>query len=120
MVWLVQPDAPEPRWWLPAFWFSDTTDLTVDICTPPTLSEGTWTFVDLELDLFRTPDGRAGIVDQDEFEELARSGYLTDSQARRALDAADALLQLVTDHAEPFGQAALPWLRSLQDRSPRR
>ena len=56
----------EGAWFLPAFWFTDSTDLTIDICTPPRLDGGVWSFVDLELDLFRSADGCAGIVDQDE------------------------------------------------------
>ena len=69
-VWLAVEDA----WYLPAFWFTTDTDLTIDLCTPPTFSGETWSFVDLELDLFRRPDGRAGIVDQDEWDLLPGRG----------------------------------------------
>src|SRR4051794_22237433 len=30
LVWLIDEDA----WWLPAFWFNNATDLTIDICSP--------------------------------------------------------------------------------------
>ncbi|MCC2336383.1 DUF402 domain-containing protein [Cellulomonas wangsupingiae] len=109
-VWLVT----EGAWWLPAFWFTDTTDLTIDICTPPTLDGSVWSFVDLELDLVRAADGRAGIVDQDEFDELALSGHLTDSQVATATEVARALLPLVQMEAEPFGRAARAWLQALR------
>lgn len=109
-VWLVA----EGAWWLPAFWFTDTTDLTIDICTPVTLDGTVWTFVDLELDLFRSADGRAGIVDQDEFDDLVQAGHLTDSQVASAAQAAQSLLPLVQGKAEPFGDAAQPWLRALR------
>ncbi|MFE5308569.1 DUF402 domain-containing protein [Isoptericola sp. NPDC056605] len=109
-VWLIA----EGAWWLPAFWFTDTTDLTIDVCTPPRLDGGVWSYVDLELDLFRSADGRAGIVDQDEFDELALSGHLTDSQVMTASEVAQALLPLVQSEAEPFGGAARAWLRSLR------
>lgn len=108
-VWLVV----EGSWHLPAFWFTAETDLTVDICTPPTFRDGTWSFVDLELDLFRRPDGRAGIVDQDEWEALVAADLLSDDEVITAEGAARSLLPLVEDRVEPFGAAALPWLRSL-------
>jgi predicted RNA-binding protein associated with RNAse of E/G family len=109
-VWLVS----EGAWWLPAFWFTDETDLTIDICTPPRLDGGVWTFVDLELDLFRSADGRAGVVDRDEFDQLAASGHLADSHVVSASEAAQTLLPLVQTKAEPFGDAARPWLRALR------
>ena len=108
-VWLVSDGA----WWLTAFWFTDETDLTVDICTPPRLVGGVWSFVDLELDLFRSADGRAGIVDQDEFEELAGSGHLADGQVASAAEAAQSLLPLVEMRSEPFDEAARPWFQVL-------
>lgn len=110
-VWLVEENA----WWLTAFWFTPETDLTIDICTPPTL-EGpeTWSFVDLELDLFRSADGHAGIVDQEEFDRLAASGLVADSELQKAADTARELLPLIRARSEPFGDAALPWLHALR------
>ena len=110
-VWLAVEDA----WYVPAFWFTADTDLTIDVCTPPTFSGETWSFVDLELDLFRTPDGRAGIVDQDEWDLLAGSGLISDGEIRTVGETARTLLPLVEDRMEPFGCAALPWLHSLAD-----
>lgn len=110
-VWLVS----EGAWWLSAFWFTDETDLTIDICTPPVLAGNAWTFVDLELDLFRRADGHAGVVDQEEFDRLVESGHLTDTQVRNAAGAARSLLPLVSAKSEPFGEAARPWLRTLLD-----
>lgn len=108
-VWL----AVENAWYLPAFWFTPETDLTIDVCTPPTFKNETWSFVDLELDLFRTPDGRAGVVDQDEWALLAGSGLISDDAVRTVNETARTLLSFVEDRVEPFGDAALPWLRSL-------
>jgi protein associated with RNAse G/E len=109
-VWLI----PDAAWWLAAFWFTTATDLTIDISTPPVLEDETWSFLDLELDLFRTPDGRAGIVDQDEFDSLAASGLISDHAIATAEATAHSLLPLVQHRSEPFGDAALPWLRSLR------
>ena len=111
VVWLAVEDA----WYLPAFWFTTDTDLTIDLCTPPTFSGETWSFVDLELDLFRRPDGRAGIVDQDEWDLLAGSGLISKDEIRTVSEAARTLLPLVEDRMEPFDCAALPWLHSLAD-----
>ncbi|WP_158068462.1 DUF402 domain-containing protein [Serinicoccus sp. CUA-874] len=112
-VWLVI----ERSWSLPAFWFTAETDLTIDVCTPLTFEDETWSFIDLELDLFRRPDGRAGLVDQDEWDLLAGSGLIVDEAVRAAEETARSLLPLVERQVEPFGHAALPWLHGL-DRSP--
>lgn len=109
-VWLVADEA----WSLPAFWYTEQTDLTIDICTPPIFLDGVWTFVDLELDLFRRADGHAGIVDQDEFDQLAESGHVPASQLAHAAEAARSLLPLVQAKSEPFGEAARVWLRALR------
>lgn len=109
-VWLIVDEA----WWLPTFWFTAETDLTIDISTPPVLENETWSFVDLELDLFRRADGRAGIVDQDELDVLATSGLVSTDVAGTANATAQALLPLVQRKSEPFGDAALTWFHSLR------
>jgi len=105
-VWLI----PAEGWWMAAFWFTATTDLTIDICQPPSRDGDTWSFVDLELDLYRDAQGEAGIVDQDEFAALAAAGLVPEHDLAAAGAAADQLLPLVHQRAEPFGQAAKPWL----------
>jgi protein associated with RNAse G/E len=108
-VWLVVENA----WYLPAFWFTSETDLTIDICTPPSFEDGTWSFVDMELDLFRRSDGHAGVVDQDDWDLLVGSGLISDDAVRAVEETARSLLALVEHRVEPFGHAALPWLDSL-------
>lgn len=68
----------------------------------------------MELDLFRRSDGTAGIVDQQEFDELAATGLLMRSQIDNAVVTAKRLLPLVESRTEPFGDAARPWLRRLR------
>jgi predicted RNA-binding protein associated with RNAse of E/G family len=109
-VWLVVEGAS----WLTAFWFTSDTDLTIDVCTPPVLDDDTWSFADLELDLFRAADGRAGIVDQDEFAVLAASGTLSVSEVEAAEATARALLPLVERRSAPFDDTALAWLEVLR------
>lgn len=108
-VWLITEDV----WWLTAFWFTAKTDLTIDICTPPVLHDQTWSFVDLELDLFRASDGHAGIVDQDEFDALAASGLLTEHEISTTVSSARGLPPQILARTEPFGDVARSWLRGL-------
>jgi len=109
LVWLIAKDA----WFLPAFWYTADTDLTIDVCTPPAFADGTWSFVDMELDLYRRSDGHAGIVDQDEWEVLVGSGLVSDDVVRSVEGTATTLLKLVERKIEPFGQVPQTWLSSL-------
>lgn len=109
-VWLVVENA----WYLPTFWFSSETDLTIDICTPLSFEDGTWSFVDMELDLFRRADGHAGVVDQDDWGLLVGSGLVSHDEVRGVEETAESLLTLVEHRVEPFGQMALTWLHSLR------
>ena len=109
-VWLAVDDA----WYLPAFWFTAETDLTIDLCTPPTFKDQTWSFVDMELDLFRRPDGQAGVVDQDDWDLLVGSGLISPDAVRTVEQTARSLLILVEHRVEPFGHAALAWLDVLR------
>jgi protein associated with RNAse G/E len=108
-VWLAIEDA----WYFPAFWFTTDTELTIDVCTPPTFNDETWSFVDMELDLFRSTDGRAGVVDQEEWSRLIASGLVSEDEVRSVTEAAKTLLALVEGRTESFGHAALSWLHSL-------
>ena len=111
-VWLITAHA----WWIVAFWFTDETDLTVDICAPVTFANETWTFLDLELDLSRAADGRSGIVDRDELNALVEADHLHELHAQLAIDAADELLPRVEDRHEPFGERGRHWLEVLRSR----
>ena len=109
-VWLTSPQ----QFWIATFWFTATTDLTIDICQPPTQDGDTFSFVDLELDLYRNAQGQAGIVDQDEFATLAAARLVPEHELKTASTMADQLLPLVEQHAEPFGEASRSWFRLLQ------
>ena len=86
------------------------------MCTPPVLEGATRSFTDLELDLFRAADGRAGIVDQDEFAVLAASGMLAQNEIDTAEATARTLLPLVKRRSEPFDDTAHDWLEVLRAR----
>ena len=109
-VWLV----PRRQYWIAAFWFTPATDLTIDICRPPTRVADTFTFVDLELDLYRTAQGEAGIVDQDDFAALSAAQLVPQRDLDAASATADQLLPLVEQRVEPFGAVARAKLRQLR------
>lgn len=109
-VWLIPPR----QFWIAAFWFSATTDLTIDICQPPTRDGDTFSFVDLELDLYRNAQGEAGMVDHDEFAALAAARLVPERDLTIASTTAHHLLPLVERQAEPFGEAARSWFPQLR------
>lgn len=48
----------------------------IDICTPPAFHDGQWSYVDLELDVYRRQE-TVGIFDRDELEEACRLGTIS-------------------------------------------
>lgn len=82
VVQLIAPGA----WWI-ATWYpvSEGFVVTVDICTPAVLAARTWTYVDLELDPWRSVDGGVPTDDWDEFRAPARSARSASTkQSRRS------------------------------------
>lgn len=108
-VWLI----PDQQWWVAAFWDNAMNFCTVDICRPASRSGTTWSFVDLELDLYRSTERQAGIVDQDEFAALAAAHLVTEDELVAASETADRLLPLLQEGAEPFDRVARSWLRQI-------
>lgn len=105
------------EWFVSTCWHSPTTELTIDISAPPILDADGWTFVDLELDLYRNVDGTAAIVDQDEFAVLAESGLVPEADLDAAGRTADQLLTAITSRREPFGDVGREWIKVLQGSS---
>lgn len=118
---------PVSGWWIATFWdlsFS-TWSVTVDICTPPDLLDGVWTYVDLELDvLVNAGTGAIRIDDEDEFLDACELGFIPADEALAARSAADELTRLLAGSIEPFSSVGpqrladamthgLPPLRSL-------
>ncbi len=109
-VWLI----PRQQFWIAAFWFTPTIDLTIDICQPATQQDTSYSFVDLELDLYRNAEGEAGIVDQDEFAALAAAQLVSQQDLNAAAATAGRLLPLLEQRAEPFDQTGKRWLQQLR------
>lgn len=98
------------------FAFERDFELYVDIVTPPTFAETTITMVDLDLDVVRWPDGRAELIDEDEFDEhQIRYGYPQDVIDHAVATAAE-VLEAVTRRAPPFGAPPQFVLDAFRDR----
>jgi Protein of unknown function (DUF402) len=96
---------PWTGWWIATFWdrAEPRWGVTADIGTPPRLSDGMWTYTDLELDILAgRGTGEARIVDEDEFAAACDGGFVTPAEASAARQAADQLALLVRGGAEPF------------------
>ena len=97
---------PRTGWWIAA-WCSDGAEslISVDICTPPALIDGEWTYIDLELDALGFTDGRVEIDDEDEFAAACETGLIPPSDATEARVAAQQIEHCLCGRIEPFGRA---------------
>lgn len=86
--------------------------ITVDVCTPPRLVDGVWTYEDLELDPVGNATGFLELVDVDEFDAAVAQGWMSPDEAEAAQDAADQVEKAMRGLEEPFGRAG--WLRLAQ------
>ena len=92
---------PNAAWWIAA-WFSE--QISVDICTPPTLIDDEWCYTDLELDPVAHSDGRVEIHDEDEFVAACEGGLITRDEAINARAAAVEVERCLRHRTEPFGR----------------
>lgn len=101
-------------WWAAMWSPSPTTPgewrVYVDIIAPAEWREGSVRMVDLDLDVYRSLDGRVRILDEDEFAEhqvaLGYPAHLIEG----AREAADRLFTMVRDEVEPFGAVGQQWM----------
>jgi protein associated with RNAse G/E len=97
-------------WWIAAWCFDgDRPVISVDICTPATLIDGEWHYVDLELDPHVFGDGRVEVLDEEEFRAACEAGLITPTEAIEARKSARQLEQNLRDRVEPFGH--IGWQR---------
>jgi hypothetical protein len=91
-------------WWI-ASWRADDSNpkISVDICTPPTLTNGQWVYTDLELDPIAHQNGGVEIEDEDEFTLACDAGIITPAEALAARTAADSVAAMLRRKEEPFG-----------------
>jgi hypothetical protein len=96
---------PVAGWWIATFWDLSISawGITVDICTPPRLLDGVWTYVDLELDvLVEAGTGAIRIDDEDEFLDACDRGFIPVDESIAARSAADDLTRMLAGVIEPF------------------
>jgi hypothetical protein len=83
----------------------------VDIIRPATWHNSTVTMVDLDLDVYRKPDGAVRLLDEDEFADHQLKLAYPPELIAGARGAADRVFAAVQRGDEPFGEAGLAWLR---------
>ena len=103
---------PRDEWWIAEFyWDHPWHEVYVNIGTVPAWDGDRMHQIDLDLDVARTVDGSVVLLDEDEFSDhQIRFGYPSDL-IEAASSAASRAVALLTESAEPFGNAAEPWLR---------
>jgi len=84
----------EGRWWYPTVYRGadgDKRGTYVNVCTPVEVFPGEVRYVDLHVDVVRTPDGTVRRVDDDELDAAVDAGNVPESLAEKARDVASAL-----------------------------
>jgi predicted RNA-binding protein associated with RNAse of E/G family len=102
-----------------AWWWDDPDGrwVGVDVCTPPRLARGTWTYEDLELDPVGNEAGFVRLVDEDEFEEARAKGWISSDEVDAALQATTEIETMMRTRVEPFGTLAWQRLQEAVDLS---
>ena len=91
---------PRDTWWI-ASWWPDG-NVFIDTVTPVRYVEDAWTWVDLELDVRRGPDGEVVIEDEDEFDAAIAGGHISAEEEREARAAASQLVAWLMELTPPF------------------
>ncbi|ELY94050.1 DUF402 domain-containing protein [Natrialba taiwanensis] len=84
----------EGRWWYPTTYTAadgSTKGTYVNVCTPVELFPETVRYVDLYVDVIRTPDGTVDIVDEAELEAAVDDGLVSAALAEKATTVATAV-----------------------------
>src|SRR5258708_38035508 len=77
-------------------------DFYCNVSMPLTLSSNTLRYVDLDLDVKFSPDGRYEILDQEEFQEHSVKFAYPDWLQEKALNAVSEIIALAASRQEPF------------------
>jgi protein associated with RNAse G/E len=103
-------------WWT-AIWNdrADGEHLYVDIATPATWVGDKVTLIDLDLDVYRTPDGLVTVLDEDEFEEHRITLGYPDHIVDKTRTATAGVVLDVEAERDPFGAVAATWLERARD-----
>lgn len=93
---------PDSGWWTASWCRVPKSRISVDVCTPPRLIDGEWTYIDLELDPWAY-DGNVEIDDEDEFDDACEAGLILPDEALEARAAATEVVGAMRSNSEPFG-----------------
>lgn len=95
----------KPGRWFATWWVDDPNDrrVEIDLCLPPERTKDGWTYVDLELDVFRHEPDFVEVHDRDEFEAARRNGWITPPDARMAETTAAEMQRVLERRMEPWG-----------------
>jgi predicted RNA-binding protein associated with RNAse of E/G family len=106
--------SPE-RYWV-ACWVDDPADkrLEIDVCLPSERGPAGWSYVDLELDVFQHGDGTIEIIDEDEFNEACRNGWIRSEDARIAHETASAIHMMLYKRQESLWEKGWQKLNDLR------
>ena len=87
------------------WWVDDANDprIEIDICLPPEKEEHAWTYVDLELDIFRHEPDVVEVKDREDFEAACRSGWITARDAEIAKTTTVEMGEALERRVEPWG-----------------
>ena len=98
-LWLM----PRDEWFYAGWWRRpDWEQLAVDACTIPSLTDGLWTWTDLELDVCRDATGKVWVEDEDEFDESLAAGFIDTASEAAARNVTDTIVTRLTDRIAPF------------------
>lgn len=109
---------PRTGWWIATFWDEDEPrwSVTVDICTPPRLTDDVLSYTDLELDILTDRStGDAQIVDEDEFMAACDGGFIPADEATAARQTADQIALLARHGAPPFADTGARRLHAAKE-----
>lgn len=96
---------PPDDWWFGLWWgpSDHAVEVSVDVTAPATRAGKTWSWVDLEIDLFRLHSDFVGIEDEDEFEDSCAAGWISEAERAEAMRVTPIIERMLRDRAEPFG-----------------
>ena len=100
---------PKSEWWVD---YPSGPQVEVDICVPASRIPDGWSFVDLELDVYRRPDQSIEIMDNDEFDSACQLGWIQPDEAARAVETAKEMVDVLERRVLPFDDSGWERLRA--------
>ena len=97
--------AQSDEWFWAGWWIREAgPTIGTDACTAPRLVDGTWHWVDLELDVVRDHTGKVWVEDEDEFDEGIAAGQISSDEERAARAITAELERRLRERVAPFDE----------------